>query len=113
MDDDDINKDDDASDIDNDATAEEEPLNSEDDVTDEDNNALFETENVIVCQYDKVRSSLRSLWFFFNFFMTMLQFAYFQINRSRNKWKFYLKDGIMNIGGKDFVFQKSNGDAEW
>lgn len=36
-----------------------------------------------------------------------------QITRSRNKWKFYLKDGIMNIGGKDYVFQKSNGDAEW
>jgi transcription initiation factor TFIIA large subunit len=36
-----------------------------------------------------------------------------QINRSRNKWKFYLKDGIMSIGGKDYVFQKSNGDAEW
>lgn len=49
-----MNKDEDASDIDNDATAEEEPLNSEDDVTDEDNADLFETENVIVCQYDKV-----------------------------------------------------------
>lgn len=36
-----------------------------------------------------------------------------QITRSRNKWKFHLKDGIMNIGGKDFVFQRSNGDAEW
>lgn len=37
----------------------------------------------------------------------------FQITRSRNKWKFYLKDGIMNLAGKDFVFQKANGDAEW
>lgn len=36
-----------------------------------------------------------------------------QITRSRNKWKFYLKDGIMNLSGKDFVFQKANGDAEW
>uniref|UniRef100_A0A6B2EJX6 Putative transcription factor iia l isoform a n=1 Tax=Phlebotomus kandelakii TaxID=1109342 RepID=A0A6B2EJX6_9DIPT len=68
--------------------AEEEPLNSEDDVTDEDATDLFDTDNVVVCQYDK-------------------------ITRSRNKWKFYLKDGIMNIGGKDYVFQKSNGDAEW
>lgn len=67
---------------------EEEPLNSEDDVTDEDASDLFDTDNVIVCQYDK-------------------------ITRSRNKWKFYLKDGIMNINGKDYVFQKSNGDAEW
>lgn len=86
-DDDDIDKDDE--DVDGeDGGAEEEPLNSEDDVTDEDASDLFDTDNVIVCQYDK-------------------------ITRSRNKWKFYLKDGIMNIGGKDYVFQKSNGDAEW
>ncbi|XP_055307859.1 transcription initiation factor IIA subunit 1 [Sitodiplosis mosellana] len=69
--------------------AEEEPLCSDDDVSEEENqNDLFDTENVVVCQYDK-------------------------ITRSRNKWKFYLKDGIMNIGGKDYIFQKSNGDAEW
>ncbi|KAJ8670429.1 hypothetical protein QAD02_001688 [Eretmocerus hayati] len=67
---------------------EEEPLNSEDDVTDDDPADLFDTDNVVVCQYDK-------------------------ITRSRNKWKFYLKDGIMNLSGKDFVFQKANGDAEW
>jgi len=29
-------------------------LNSEDDVSDEDPIELFDTENVIVCQYDKV-----------------------------------------------------------
>lgn len=33
---------------------EEEPLNSEDDVTDEDPADLFDTDNVVVCQYDKV-----------------------------------------------------------
>ncbi|CAL1682901.1 unnamed protein product [Lasius platythorax] len=70
------------------AAREEEPLNSEDDVTDDDPAELFETDNVVVCQYDK-------------------------ITRSRNKWKFYLKDGIMNLSGKDYVFQKANGDAEW
>ncbi|CAG2235385.1 transcription initiation factor IIA subunit 1-like [Mytilus galloprovincialis] len=67
---------------------EEEPLNSEDDVSDEDPTDLFDTDNVVVCQYDK-------------------------INRNKNKWKFYLKDGIMNLNGRDFVFQKANGDAEW
>ncbi|KAH8306426.1 hypothetical protein KR018_011102, partial [Drosophila ironensis] len=86
-DDDDLDKDDDE-DVEHEDAAEEEPLNSEDDVTDEDSADMFETENVIVCQYDK-------------------------ITRSRNKWKFYLKDGIMNMRGKDYVFQKSNGDAEW
>ncbi|KAJ1532055.1 hypothetical protein ONE63_000686 [Megalurothrips usitatus] len=68
--------------------AEEEPLNSGDDVSDDDPQDLFDTENVVVCQYDK-------------------------ITRTRNKWKFYLKDGIMNLNGKDFVFQRANGDAEW
>ena len=54
--------DDDEDDIDEDGSdlnevelgAEEEPLNSEDDVTDEDAADLFETDNVVVCQYDKV-----------------------------------------------------------
>lgn len=68
--------------------AEEEPLNSGDDVSEEETGDMFDTENVVVCQYDK-------------------------ITRSRNKWKFYLKDGIMNLSGKDYVFQKANGDAEW
>ncbi|KAL5232977.1 hypothetical protein ACI65C_000387 [Semiaphis heraclei] len=65
-----------------------EPLNSGDDVSDIDNGELFETENVIVCQYDK-------------------------ITRSRNKWKLYFKDGIMSLNGYDYVFQKATGDAEW
>ncbi|XP_078594288.1 uncharacterized protein LOC144872051 [Branchiostoma floridae x Branchiostoma japonicum] len=67
---------------------EEEPLNSEDDVSDDDPTDLFDIDNVVVCQYER-------------------------INRSKNKWKFHLKDGIMNLGGKDYVFQKATGDAEW
>lgn len=70
------------------AGADDEPLNSSDDVSDEEPGDMFDTDNVVVCQYDK-------------------------ITRSRNKWKFYLKDGIMNLAGKDYVFQKANGDAEW
>lgn len=31
-----------------------EPLNSSDDVSDEEDQELFDTENVVVCQYDKV-----------------------------------------------------------
>ncbi|KAK3769064.1 hypothetical protein RRG08_032055 [Elysia crispata] len=67
---------------------EEDPLNSADDVSEEDPTDLFDTENVVVCQYDK-------------------------INRNKNKWKFHLKDGIMNLNGRDFVFQKATGDSEW
>ncbi|XP_014674045.1 PREDICTED: transcription initiation factor IIA subunit 1-like isoform X2 [Priapulus caudatus] len=95
-DDDDADDDDDDDDNDNDAEnddnefegEEEDPLNSEDDVSEEEPSELFDTDNVVVCQYDK-------------------------ITRSRNKWKFYLKDGIMNLQGRDFVFQKAVGDAEW
>lgn len=36
-----------------------------------------------------------------------------QIHRTKNKWKFYLKDGVMSIEGKDHVFAKATGDAEW
>ena len=45
-------------------------------------------ENVVVCQFDKIQ-------------------------RVRNKWRFHLKDGIMSLNGKDFVFQKATGDGEW
>ena len=100
-DDDDDDDDDDADDDDDDddeldkeeednedGGAEEEPLGSDDDISDEDPADLFDTENVVVCQYDR-------------------------ITRARNKWKFHLKDGIMNLNGRDYVFQKANGDAEW
>lgn len=36
-----------------------------------------------------------------------------QITRSKNKWKFHLKDGIMNLNTKDYVFTKATGEAEW
>ncbi|GAB1301403.1 TFIIA-alpha and beta-like factor [Apodemus speciosus] len=67
---------------------EEDPLNSGDDVSEQDVPDLFDTDNVIVCQYDK-------------------------IHRSKNRWKFYLKDGVMCFGGRDYVFAKAIGEAEW
>lgn len=67
---------------------EEEPLNSGDDVSEEDPTELFDTENVVVCQFEK-------------------------ISRNKNKWKFSLKDGIMNLNGRDHLFQKGTGDADW
>lgn len=66
----------------------EDPLNSGDDVSNDESSEMFETDNVVVCQYDK-------------------------ITRNRNKWKFHLKDGIMHIAGRDYVFHKAVGDAEW
>ncbi|XP_029925934.1 TFIIA-alpha and beta-like factor isoform X2 [Myripristis murdjan] len=67
---------------------EEDPLNSGDDVIEQDIPDLFDTDNVIVCQYDK-------------------------IHRSKNRWKFHLKDGVMCYGGRDYVFSKAIGEAEW
>ncbi|KAM6179848.1 TFIIA-alpha and beta-like factor isoform 2-T2 [Erethizon dorsatum] len=67
---------------------EEDPLNSGDDVSEQDVPDLFDTDNVIVCQYDK-------------------------IHRNKNKWKFYLKNGVVCFGGRDYVFAKAIGDAEW
>jgi len=65
-----------------------EPLNSEDDVSNEDAEEMFEADNVVVCQYEKV-------------------------TRTRNKWKFVLKDGVMSLDGKDYVFNRANGEAEF
>ena len=31
----------------------------------------------------------------------------------KNRWKFHLKDGIMNLEGRDYVFQKATGEADW
>ncbi|XP_034283319.1 TFIIA-alpha and beta-like factor isoform X3 [Pantherophis guttatus] len=67
---------------------EEDPLNSGDDVSEQETPDVFDTDNIIVCQYDKVQ-------------------------RSKNRWKFYLKDGVMCFGGKDYIFSKAIGDAEW
>lgn len=101
-------KDEDEQEVD-DGGPEEEPLNSEDDVTDEDPADLFDTENVVVCQYDKVRENRPIFTYFIKKKIIINQ----QITRTRNKWKFHLKDGIMNLNGEDYLFQKASGDAEW
>ena len=36
-----------------------------------------------------------------------------QIHRSKNRWKFHLKDGVMCYAGRDYVFSKAVGEAEW
>ena len=97
--------DDETEEIQNNEPAEaENPLGSDDDLDGaDDDDAIFETgsipvllldfkqlilDNQIVCQYDKIQ-------------------------RVKNKWRFCLKDGIMHLHGRDFVFQKASGDGEW
>uniref|UniRef100_A0A8C6JLY4 Uncharacterized protein n=2 Tax=Melopsittacus undulatus TaxID=13146 RepID=A0A8C6JLY4_MELUD len=67
---------------------EEDPLNSGDDISEQDISDSLDTNNLIVCQYDK-------------------------IHRSKNRWKFFLKHGVMSFDGKDYIFSKAIGDAEW
>jgi len=57
-----------------------------DDPNEDDDNA--ETDDVILCLYEKV-------------------------TRTRNKWRFTLKDGIMHIDGRDHLFHRANGELEW
>ena len=83
VEDDDMEVDENHDDDNNDENQNEEIPNS-DDVTKD----LFEADNVIVCQYDK-------------------------ITKRRRSWKLRLKDGIMNINGRDYVFGKASGDVEW
>lgn len=40
-------------------------------------------------------------------------FFLLQIHRSKNRWKFHLKDGVMCYAGRDYVFSKAVGEAEW
>merc|ERR1712150_462099 len=73
----------------------EEILNSEDDLPDADKDLseiLTYNENLIVCKAEKVINNTEE---------------------SGLKFKFYLKDGIMRITGKEYTFSKANGEAQF
>ncbi|RCH85056.1 transcription factor IIA subunit alpha, partial [Rhizopus stolonifer] len=55
---------------------------------DEEGEGGEEIEHIILCLYDKV-------------------------TRTKNKWKCILKDGIMLVNGRDYLFHRANGDFEW
>jgi transcription initiation factor TFIIA large subunit len=38
---------------------------------------------------------------------------YEKVHRTKNKWKCQLKDGVISIQGKDWVFSRANGEFEW
>ncbi|KAG8934534.1 hypothetical protein FRC02_009746 [Tulasnella sp. 418] len=39
--------------------------------------------------------------------------TYDKVQRVKNKWKCVLKDGIISVGGKDYLFSKCAGEFEW
>ncbi|KAG0100159.1 hypothetical protein BGZ93_003863 [Podila epicladia] len=58
------------------------------DLDDSEDDMDEELDNIGLCQYDKV-------------------------SRTKNKWKFVLKDGILLINGRDYLFHKANGDCDF
>ncbi|KAJ1674379.1 transcription factor IIA subunit alpha, partial [Spiromyces aspiralis] len=58
------------------------------DLDSEEDYELDDGTDMILCQYDKV-------------------------TRSKNKWKCILKEGIILVNGRDFLFYKATGDFEW
>eukprot|EP00026_Physarum_polycephalum_P011474 Phypoly_transcript_11704.p1 GENE.Phypoly_transcript_11704~~Phypoly_transcript_11704.p1 ORF type:complete len:322 (+),score=68.43 Phypoly_transcript_11704:47-1012(+) len=58
------------------------------DLDDEDDQDEPDTDYIVLCQYEKV-------------------------TRVKNKRKANLKDGIMHINGKDYVFSKATGEFDW
>ncbi|KAI9885343.1 MAG: Nucleolar Complex 2 protein [Watsoniomyces obsoletus] len=38
---------------------------------------------------------------------------YDKVQRTKNKWKCVLKDGVLTVGGREYVFQKASGEFEW
>jgi len=39
--------------------------------------------------------------------------TYDKVGRVKNKWKCILKDGMIHINGKDYLFAKCTGEFEW
>ncbi len=38
---------------------------------------------------------------------------YDKVQRTKNKWKCTLKDGVLTVAGREYVFQKATGEFEW
>ncbi|TIC66568.1 TFIIA-domain-containing protein [Wallemia mellicola] len=69
--------------------ADEDAINSDlDDDDDEEDNDLDTNNDIVLCLYDKVQ-------------------------RVKNKWRMQLKDGIISINNKDYLFSKCSGEFEW
>lgn len=43
----------------------------------------------------------------------MMLCLYDKVQRVKNKWKYILKDGVANINGSDYVFNRANVESEW
>ncbi|EON98565.1 putative transcription factor tfiia complex subunit protein [Phaeoacremonium minimum UCRPA7] len=77
---------------DEDAEHDEDAINSDlddpDDDQDDDDDDDDNMGHIMLCMYDKVQ-------------------------RVKNKWKCTLKDGVLTVNGKEYVFHKATGEYEW
>jgi len=62
-------------------------LNSGDDDSDDDEQAI-QTDNLMLCVYDKVR-------------------------HQKSKWSCQFRHGLLHLAGRDYVFQKGTGNFDW
>lgn len=74
--------------------------------------AISRSSNGTVGNAGNAHETIKS-WKLVKIYLFIIIFFHLQIHRSKNKWKFHLKDGIMNLNGRDYVFSKAIGDAEW
>lgn len=59
--------------------------------------------DIVYCTYDKVRKTI-----ILSIYEDVLSYRK-QVQRVKNKWKCVLKDGIVSVSGKDYLFSKCSG----
>merc|ERR1739845_254693 len=68
---------------------EDKELCSDDDLHEKDTDC-FDSENIIMCQYDVVKKG-----------------------KKKNTWVIKLCNGVMNVRNRDYIFTKATGEATW
>ena len=70
------------------ADYQEDLLGSDLDDDEDENDGILETDNIVLCLFDKV-------------------------TKTKSKWRCSLKDGIMHLNGTDYAFHRATGEFEW
>jgi len=109
---DDGNHDDDGGDDDDKPAAkddDDDELNSDLDDDDE----VPESDHLVLCQFEKVRARVDELLLTGCESCLVAHEPSTQVIRIKNKRKCNLKDGVMRLNGRDFLFSKANGEFEF
>lgn len=76
---------------------------SEGELDDDDDGGDDADVDYVFCVYDKVGTPRSATYW--------KSLADAQVQRVKNKWKTVFKDGMIHINGKDYLFQKCNGQV--